>query len=45
MLYISDNVRRISKEFAEFWFAVIEILTEMKKLEILLNIVKRQSKK
>jgi predicted transcriptional regulator len=37
MLYISVDVRRITKEFAEFWFVVKEILTELKKLEIFIK--------
>jgi len=28
MLYISDDVRRISKDFVEFWFVVKEIRTD-----------------
>ena len=37
MLYTSDDVGRTRKEFAEFWFGVKEILTEMKKLAIFIK--------
>jgi len=37
MLYVSDEVRRIRKEFAEFWFGVEEILTEIKSVKIIIK--------